>query len=229
MPAKNAEKRYIENHYYHLYNRGVEKRKIFLDAQDRGVFLIYLKEYLLPKDEGLLRKKLADPTTSDSDKAKILKALRLNNFASEMMLLAYALMPNHFHLLVYQKSAQLIDAFMNSLGTRYSMYFNRKYTRVGPLYQGVYKAVLVDSEEQLLHLSRYIHRNPLSLQGVALKTLLEQSTSYKEYLGLRDTPWIHTDDILSYFSKSAPGTSYAAFINETDDIEIIRDMMIDLD
>lgn len=228
MPAKNTEKLYIQNRYYHLYNRGVEKRDIFIDAQDRGVFLSYLKEYLLPKDEAFLHKKLADLKTSQLDKAKILKALRMNNFSSDLELLAYALMPNHFHLLVHQKSALTIDAFMNSLGTRYSMYFNRKYKRVGPLYQGVYKAVLIESEEQLLHVSGYIHRNPLSLQGVALQTLSDQPTSYKEYLGVRKTPWVHTREILSYFSETIPTMSYGTFVSETEDVEVIKDVVIDL-
>ena len=229
MPARNAEKQYVRNCYYHLYNRGVEKRDIFIDDQDRGVFLSYLKEYLLPKGEALLHQKLADPKTSPIDKAKILKALRMNNFSSEIQLLAYALMPNHFHLLVHQKSALTIDTFMNSLGTRYSMYFNRKYKRVGPLYQGVYKAVPIVSEEQLLHVSRYIHRNPLSLQGVALKMLSNQPTSYAEYLGMRNTLLIHAAEILSYLSKTIPFMNYSAFVNETDELEVIKDVVIDLD
>src|SRR3989344_5405375 len=155
MPAKNSRKQYHENSYYHLYNRGVEKRKIFLDDQDYTVFLSYLKEYLLPKDEKAL-KELLGSDISYKEKDSVLKKLRLKNFVDEISLVAYCLMPNHFHMLVKQRSADAIDAFMSSLNTRYSMYFNRKYDRVGSLYQGVYKAVLIETDEQLLHLTRYI-------------------------------------------------------------------------
>src|SRR3989304_6385484 len=103
MPSKHSTKTYIENSYYHIYNRGVEKRNIFLDQQDYGVFLSYLKEYLLPKNERELANKLADPNVSSREKAKIIKLLRMNNFADEIILFAYCLMPNHFHLLIKQR------------------------------------------------------------------------------------------------------------------------------
>lgn len=164
MPAKNSRKTYATNCYYHLYNRGVEKRTIFQDQQDYGVFLSYLKEYLLPKDEAELNKKLSDPDISYQDKDKVLKKLRLNNFNQEITLLAYCLMPNHFHFFLKQKSMGAIDKFMNSLGTRYTMYFNRKYKRVGSLYQGVYKAVPITSDAQFVYLSKYIHKQGLALQ-----------------------------------------------------------------
>lgn len=227
MPAKNSTKLYIKNGYYHLYNRGVEKRVIFEDKQDHAVFLSYLKEYLLPKDEKGLRKKLVDPLISSQERDKILKALRMNNFSTEVNLLAYCLMPNHFHLLVKQSHETTIDSLMNSLCTRYSMYFNKKYKRVGPLYQGVYKAVIVDSDSQLLHLSRYIHRNPLSLQGVALQTLSNQPSSYAEYVGLRNTQWVHSKEILSFFSKKLPSLTYELFVSQREELEQIQDLRID--
>lgn len=161
MPAKNSLKIYTPGGYYHIYNRGVEKRSVFQDKQDYEVFLSYLKTYLLPKDENSLREKLSDPTIGCREKDKILRLIRLNNFADEITLLAYCLMPNHFHLLIKQRSNIAIDRFMNSLSTRYTMYFNRKNNRVGSLYQDVYKAVLVQSDEQLLYLTKYIHRNPI--------------------------------------------------------------------
>jgi putative transposase len=70
MPSKNSIKSYVENGYYHLYNRGVEKRIIFLDQQDYGVFLSYLKEYLVPKNEKELHEKLSNPNTSYKEKDK---------------------------------------------------------------------------------------------------------------------------------------------------------------
>ena len=162
MPSKNSVKVYSEAGYYHIYNRGVEKRTIFADQLDYGVFLRYLKEYLLPKDEEGLRNQFSKSGISYKEKDTILRMLRMNNFFSEIILIAYCLMPNHFHFLIKQKSAGSIDKFMNSLCTRYTMFFNKKHKRVGSLYQDVYKAVLIESDERLLYLTSYIHRNPLS-------------------------------------------------------------------
>lgn len=224
MPAKNSRKSYLENGYYHLYNRGVEKRQIFLDEQDYAVFLSYLKEYLLPKDEKKLREQLTNPDISYRERDKILKLLRLNNFADEISLLAYCLMPNHFHFFIKQKSANTIDIFMNSLGTRYTMYFNRKYDRVGSLYQGVYKAVLVSNESQFIYLTKYIHQQALASQGEALQG---QPSSYEEYLGKRRTEWIKPEEVLAYFSTTSPSLSYESFVKEETDFTIIGDLLFD--
>lgn len=210
MPSRNSTKQYLDDGYYHIYNRGVEKRKIFLDKQDHSVFLSYLKTYLLPKNIQELQEKLTDKTISYKEKDKIIKLLRLNNFSEEITLLAYCLMPNHFHFFIKQKNYQSIDKFMNSLATRYTMYFNRKYKRVGSLYQDVYKAILLSHEEHFLHLSRYIHKQALSLQGDALQE--HYPSSYLEYLGKRSTEWVKPTEILSYFSKSNTFHSYEAFV-----------------
>jgi len=225
MPAKNSRKQYLKNGYYHIYNRGVEKRIIFLDQQDYSVFLSYLKEYLLPKNEKELNEKLSDSKLSPREKDKVLKSLRINNFANEIILLAYCLMRNHFHLFIKQKSEGAIDSFMNSLATRYTMYFNRKYKRVGHLYQGVYKAVLVASEPQFLHLSRYIHKQALRLQGLALKE--KQPCSYSEYLGKRKTAWIHPEEILSHFNQGNPNLSYENFVKQSDDGQTLQKLILE--
>lgn len=228
MPAKNSIKQYLENGYYHIYNRGVEKRLIFLDQQDYLVFLNYLKEYLLPKDEKSLREQLSSPSTTYREKDKILRQLRLNNFADEITLLAYCLMPNHFHFFVKQKGARSIDSFMQSLGTRYTMYFNRKYKRVGSLFQAVYKAVLVTHDEQFVYLSKYIHKQALASKGETLQGWMGQPSSYPKYLGKRGTEWVHPEEVLSYFSKTNPGLSYQAFVEEIeDDFTIIQDALLE--
>lgn len=224
MPSRNSTKQYIENTYYHIYNRGVEKRKIFQDDQDYGVLLSYLKEYLLPKDIKLLTERLADPKTPPKEKDRILKLLRLNNFNEDVTLLAYCLMPNHFHFLLKQKNPNSIDKFMNSLCTRYTMFFNRKNRRVGSLYQDVYKAVIVESDEQLLHLSRYIHKQTLASQGDALRS---QPSSYLDYLGKRKTLWVKPNEILSFFSKTNPTLSYEAFVKQTEDFGHIKKLIIE--
>ncbi|MDZ4209991.1 MAG: hypothetical protein U1C56_02320, partial [Candidatus Curtissbacteria bacterium] len=126
-------------------------------------------------------------------------------------------------------SAGAIDSFMNSLATRYTMYFNRKYKRVGHLYQGVYKAVLITSEPQFLHLSRYIHKQALasrkSLQGLALRE--KQPCSYSEYLNKRKTEWIHPEEILSYFDKENPKLSYESFVKQQDDGQLLQKLVLE--
>jgi len=219
MPAKNSTKTYVENGYYHIYNRGVEKRIIFLDQQDYSVFLSYLKEYLLPKKEKELHERLSDTQISSIEKNKVLKSLQLNNFSQEITLLSYCLMPNHFHFFIKQKSINAIDKFMNSLATRYTMYFNRKYKRVGSLCQDVYKAVLINSEGQFLHLSRYIHKQALNLDN--------QPCSYPEYLGLRQTMWIKPDEILAYFSTTNPSLSYQNFVEQPEDKKKLKGLTLE--
>lgn len=228
MPAKNSRKTYVKDGYYHFYNRGVEKRNIFMDTQDYSVFLLYLKEYLSPKNEKELYLKLADENIKWNEKDKILKLLRLNNFNSTIDLLAYCLMPNHLHLLLKQSAENAIDSFFNSLMTRYVLYFNRKYKRVGPLFQGVYKAILVGNESQLLHLSRYIHRNPLTMT-VDPVSYQNSYTSLPEFLGERKTAWIKPDEVLQSFQPGRKGQrSYSNFVNQLEeDLELIKPVVIE--
>lgn len=218
MPARNSIKLYIDDGYYHIYNRGVEKRLIFLDQQDYSVFLKYLSDYLLPKDEKFLKTQLSSPTLSSREKDGILRLLRLNNFADEITFLAYCLMPNHFHFFIKQKSPTSIDKFMQSLSTRYIMYFNRRYKRVGTLFQAVYKAVLVSHEAQFINLTKYIHKQALELT---------QPSSYENYIGKKKTLWVKPDEVLSYFSKTNLRLTYKAFMEEGDDFESINKQIID--
>jgi len=189
MPAKNTIKRYKANGYYHIYNRGVEKRIIFQDKQDYAVFLNYLKEYLSP-----LPRQRAKRNICVQAKTYKINDYQCRNHYQQIALLAYCLMPNHFHLLVKQKQPRDIQLFMKSLGTRYTMYFNKRYQRQGGLFQDRYKAVLIDSDEQLLHLSRYIHLNPSPNPS-------QQPSSYADYLGFKNTFWVHPQDILKYFKN----------------------------
>jgi len=191
MPQKNSIKIYIQDGYYHLYNRGVERRDIFRDTEDYKVFLRFLKDALLPPPDRTILMK------SFTLKGATFKGIprRNKNFFGQIELLAYSLMPNHFHLLVHQIVPRVIDQFIRSICTRYSMYFNKKYKRNGTLFQGIYKASLITEDPYLLHLSRYIHRNPLKYT----EDLRNAYSSYGEYLGIRKTEWIKPALILSFF------------------------------
>lgn len=217
MPSKNRVKSYVANSYYHLYNRGVEKRDIFLDEQDYNVFLSYLRTYLLPKDEIYLQQVITSPESSITDRSEASRLLRLNNFSDNLRLISFCLMPNHFHLLIHQTEETVIDRFMKSLWTRYVMYFNRRHKRIGPLFQDLYKAVLLNSDEQFLWLTRYIHRNPLPLLiGTDLRNY--KYSSYQHFLGIKKEEWIHSEDILIFFSQGNFGVnSYLDFVEQKTD------------
>lgn len=211
MPAKNTVKQYVENSYYHIYNRGVEKRTIFKDKKDYKVLLSYLKEYLSPPPDP---KKLLKTITFKGSTFKGIPR-QINNYHNEIKLTAYSLMPNHFHFLIKQDSQRSIKAFMQSLATRYTIYFNKRYKRVGSLFQSIYKAVLIDQENYLLHLTRYIHLNPQAY----FKDLSQAYSSYAEYLGKRNTSWVHPSEILSLFTPatlSIPKSinTYKAFVED---------------
>ncbi len=219
MPSRHSVKTYVSDSYYHVYNRGVEKREIFLEDKDYGVLLSYLKTYLMPKDEHALMDIVASPLSGWREKGMALRQLRLNNFTDSIELIAYCLMKNHYHMLIRQESEMAMDQFMNSLWTRYTMYFNKKYKRIGPLFQDVYKAVLVESEEQLVHLTRYIHRNPISKRqlrnpaskGDALRSYF--FSSYQDYIGVSKTDWVHPERILATWNVDTY-KKYEAFVLE---------------
>src|SRR5258706_8491393 len=147
MPARNIIKIYVENGYYHAYNRGVEKRTIFLDDQDCIVFLRYIRLYLSPIEE------IKNLHIQGED--RINRFLRIN-LNQEVDLLSFVLMPNHFHMLIKQHTKDGLIKFMRRLSTSYVMYFNKKYHRVGSLFQNKYKGCLVEQDDYLLHVSRYI-------------------------------------------------------------------------
>lgn len=213
MPAKNIIKEYCAEAYYHLYNRGVAKQPIFLDNQDYKTFLSYLKIYLNPIEPNL----------------KIAPSKKLKNYTDEIILLAYCLMPNHFHLFMFQKNPRSITDFMRSLGTKYSTYFNKKYHRVGPVFQGNYKAVRVESEEQFIYLSKYIHRNPAPDHPARSNLAGYKYSSYQNYLNLFNQNWVKTKEILSYFNKKNPAEAYQKFVEETDESDLLRIKTLTLD
>lgn len=218
MPAKNSRKSYTDDGFYHVYNRGVNKDPIYRDQLDYSTFLSYLKTYLLPKDKKRLMAILADPDATPKEKDRSLRDLGLKNFNGRLDLFAYCLMPNHFHFLVHQTKDRDMDDFMHSLMTRYTMYFNRRHGRVGSPLQGRYKALLVTSDEQLLYLTRYIHRNPLDLTGpgpTGPGLFQMQPSSYAVYLGMTKQEWVKPNEILAFFSGSKSGyNSYKSFVED---------------
>jgi putative transposase len=204
MPARNVVKIYVENGYYHLLQRGVEKRQIFMDRKDYVTFLSYLKRYL----------------TNPDDLPPELHAFRDSNLHEQITLVAYCLMPNHYHLLVKQSIKNAITKFTRSLGNAYVRYFNTRHNRIGGLFQGKPKGIIVDNDTYLLHLSRYIHCNP---SDIWQSTLYEYPySSYADYLGLRNTEWVHPNIVLDFFKSPANQifrhtNTYVKFVEDLDE------------
>ena len=155
---------FSEGEYYHIYNRGVEKREIFSDCADYHRFILLLDIFNQKK-----------PMSVRDFTEKFQPRGETSGKESLVDIGAYCLMPNHFHILVKETRAGGISAFMQKLTTGYTMYFNKRYERVGPLFQGAFKARHADTDEYLKYLYSYIHLNPIKLI----------QSDWKEY-GVRD-------------------------------------------
>lgn len=185
MPTRNVVKQYDTDAYYHVYTRGVDKQPIFRSEEDYQVFLSLFKRYLSP----------------ESSKTPFRTLYK--NYSEDVTLIAYALMRNHIHLFLYQDTnIQGISALMRSLLTSYSMYFNKKYDRVGPLFQSRYLASHIADESYFQHISRYIHRNPADWRTA-------EYTSLRYFLGEASADWIHPEQALDMSAES-----YLAFVSD---------------
>ena len=156
---------FANDSFYHIYSRGVEKRKIFLDQTDYFRFIHDLFEF---NDEAPAQNIyyrlpfLKSYESYEVEPRKIPRKISKRTVLVEIV--AFCLMPNHFHLLLRQRRDNGTVKFMQKLGTGYTMYFNQKYRRVGGLFQGRFRAVLIEKERHLLYLPHYLHLNPLDLR-----------------------------------------------------------------
>jgi putative transposase len=140
----------LNNEFYHIYNRGVDKREIFLDKNDIFHFLDGLKEFNRLEPIGSLYE----------NSFRKNKGLSLGSPASKLVeIVAYCINPNHFHLILKQNSDKGVEKFMQKLGTSYTKYFNNKNKRSGSLLQGRFKSKHIDNNEYLLYLSAYVNLN----------------------------------------------------------------------
>lgn len=199
MPARNRIKSYGKDCFYHIYNRGYNRQTVFHDGQDYGTFLYLFKKYLEP---GFKQRKFL-PNGEEY-------FVEPDHVYLELDLLAYCLMPNHFHLLVFQKTIGGMTKLMRRVATSYSNFFNQKYQKEGSPFQDIYKAVRITTEEQLVHTSRYIHINPIEIIGSDELKVYPYS-SYSYYLSLKKPVWLKTEKVLSSFGSIH---SYKNFVDE---------------
>ncbi|MBL7159703.1 transposase [Candidatus Microgenomates bacterium] len=171
----------ITNQFYHVLNRGSSLQPTF--TSKRGFQrAIELMRYYQNKNLPLRYSQFL--ALSNKRREKILEILvKKKEFLVEIT--AYCLMPNHFHFLLKQVEKEGISKFLSNFTNSYTRYFNVKNKRNGPLFQGKFKAIRVETNKQLLHLSRYIHLNPYSSYVVKTPKALEKYSysSLLEYLG----------------------------------------------
>lgn len=185
----------FENVFYHIYNRGVDKRVVFEDEKDYMRFINKLLEFNQNKEK--------EPLFVD--------------------IICFCLMPNHFHMILRPIAENGITDFMRRLSTGYAMYFNRKHKRKGVLFETNYKSILIENEEYLKHLSRYIHLNPKAIVNSSndfVENILPASeilkkyrwSSFLDYIGINNFP-DHTNrlPLLNIFGGQ---DNYRNYINE---------------
>ncbi len=181
--------------YYHLYNRGVDKRIIFENESDykRFVLLLYLCNGESPVNFNSLSN-WKGPTSPE-----LIKDVFNYNRGKQLIALgAYCLMSNHFHILAREISENGVSTFMHKVGTAYTMYFNGCRERTGALFQGTYKAEHANNDEYLKYLFSYIHLNPVKIiepdwkkEGMNNEQKVRQHlasyiySSYADYLGIK--------------------------------------------
>lgn len=170
-----------EDYIYHIYNRGVDKREIFGSDEDRKRFLASLYFFNDSRPTVNTQRLCEIGLCTDDDRDKLVE------------ILAFVLMPNHFHLLVKPVTENGVTEFMRKIGTGYTQYFNIRHERSGTLFQGKYKFVRIEDDEQLGYIPFYIHFNPAELVEAKWKEkeiqdknrLLDFLKSY-EWSSLRD-------------------------------------------
>lgn len=170
--------------WYHIYNRGHNKGLIFMDRQDYIAFAKRLGYILALKDINL--KTQIQPLDKDC-----------------FTIMAYCLMPNHFHLLIRQNTEIPVSMLMKKLGTSYAKYSNARHGKVGDIFQDVFKAKQVDDDSYLTYLSAYIHNNPEA-------PFAYEYSSIKEYLDPNKAKFCSVEILLKYFDSDPQ--KYRAFV-----------------
>ena len=209
---------FVTGNYYHLYNRGVAKQNIFQNHSDYqsmlNRFAYYLDSSIKPPISHFTRKEL-QKKLSDKIELPLIKMIQ------------YCLMPNHFHLLVQQLKDDGITEFIKISLNSYSRYFNTKHERVWPIFQGRFKSIKVEDDDQFIHLSRYIHLNPCAKKITNSPEQYEWS-SYQNFLQKNKSRVCDPKSVLKNF-ESADG--YKKFVNDYHDymisLEEINDLMLE--
>jgi len=204
IPLKN-------NEFYHIFNRGVDKRTVFLDGFDYARFLRSLKEF--NQVEPVVSIYILDQLKSRKESV-VSGTLQKKKLVE---IIAFNLIPNHFHLILKQLKEGGISEFMRRLGNGYTRYFNYKYKRNGVLFQGKFQAAHIDSNEKLIYLSAYVNGNH-KIHGVKNDGKFSSLTEYKHK---NNFSLCNTGAVLNQFSSIQEYLNYVK--NTTGEIREIRE------
>ncbi len=196
---------FANGEYYHVYNRGVDKRKIFYHA---GQYVRFINTVTNLLDTG-------SATESNSIKDTSLA------LSKKLSFICYCLMPNHYHFILKQKMDNGISEFMHKLNTSYTKYFNISSKRSGRLFEYTFKARHIESENILLHISRYIHLNPL-IADITNNLRNYKWSSYPYFINIIDSQFCDKNEILMILSNVNSGQKYEHFV--TDQIDYAREL-----
>jgi len=181
---------FINEEFYHIYNCGVEKRQIFQDRDDYLKFLRNLREL---NNESYYEERKAIVDSSFKELSSF-----LDEAEKAVEIIAYSLVPNHFHLILKQLKEGEISNFMHKISTSFTNFINKKYNRIGSLFQGPYKAIHIDNNDYLLWLSGYVNGN-IEIHRVTKAEFYEWS-SFQNYLsGKKNNILGDTSIVLSQF------------------------------
>ena len=191
---------FANGEYYHIYNRGVDKREVFLDKKDYERFILGMS-LLNDEKDGLMLiwRDLHKNGIAELPKVQPLASQRLNLRKPIVSIIAYCLNPNHYHFIVKQEQNNGIVKFMQKVGTSYTMYFNKKTKRSGALFQGRFKSIHIDSNEYLLLLSAYVNVNH-EIHGFSEKDW--PYSSFLDYTGKREGKLCNKEIILGQFDNN---------------------------
>jgi len=198
---------------YHIYNRGVAKQNIFKEKKDYLRLLELIDYYRFTKPplrfshfkrlNSVLKKEYWETLTKKSQPL--------------VEILSFCFMPNHLHLLIKQVKEKGISIFMANTLNSFSRFFNTSYKRVGPLFQANFKAVRIESDEQLVHVSRYIHLNPVTSYLVEFDKIEDYKwSSLPHFLGLDSIDFLTPSYILGHFKEKG---SYRKFLSDQTDYQ----------
>jgi putative transposase len=229
---------------YHIYNRGVEKRDVFLDDGDHLRFIHHLYHLNTQNKPPHLSSVLTNLSDANKEVGPPRFTRRAQSRDPLVDIIAYVLMPNHYHLLLSQRVDRGISQFMQRLGTGYTMFFNEKYERSGALFQGKYKYKKISTDRHFLYIPHYIHMNPIPLlhdarmkQGGPTslfdKLVEYRWSSLRDYIGIRNFPSVITPTriIDSYGGIHAYSDDLRSFVETKRKLPIsdISDIAIDLE
>ncbi len=214
-------KRIYTKGIFHIYNRGVEKRDIFLTANHYRQFIKSIKHYQHFDYPYSQYKAKMEKASSPEDKTKIHKFLETKRIKTPVSIISFCLMPNHYHLTLKQLCEGGISSFMHRIGTSYTNYFNIKADRTGRLFEAPFKSKEVRSRKQLCHLVRYQHLNPKKIGYLKISELINYEwSSLKNYIKEGEEKWVVTKQVLDCFDSLEDYTKFT--FEPVDEFEPVR-------